>query len=43
MLAINVDTVNVTCTTASKPRQILTMKLFTVYFAMVGFKKLWVV
>ena len=37
VLTINVDSANVTCTTASVPR--LTTKLF----AMVGFKKLWVV
>jgi len=41
MLTINVDSANVTCTTASVPR--LTTKLFTMHFAMVGFKKLWVV
>jgi len=42
MLAINVDSANVTCTTASLPRQMLTTKLSTKYFAfaMVGFKKL---
>jgi len=43
MLTINVDSANVTCTTASVPRQILTTKLFTVHFAIVGLKKLWVV
>ena len=39
MLAINLDSANVTCTT-SVPRQKLTTKLFTVYFAMVAFRKL---
>jgi len=34
---------NVTWTTASLPRQMLTTKLFTMHFAMVGFRKLWVV
>jgi len=43
MLAINVDLASVTCTTASVPRQMLTTKLYTMHFAMVGFKKLWVV
>jgi len=43
MLAINVDSANVTCTTASVPRQMLTTKLFTTHFAMVGFRNIWVI
>jgi len=43
MLPINVDSANVTCTTASLPRPMLTTKLFTIHFAMVGFRKLLVV
>ena len=43
MLTINVDSANVTCTTASVPRKVLTTKLFTMHFAVVGFEKLWVV
>jgi len=38
MLTINVDSANVTCTTASVPRQLLTTKLFTMHLPMVGFK-----
>jgi len=38
-----VDSADVTCTTASLPRQMLTMELFILHFAMVGFRKLWVV
>jgi len=34
---------NATYTTASLPRQMLTTKLFTMHFPMVGFSKLWVV
>jgi len=37
--ANNVDSAYVTCTTASVSRQMLTTKLFTMHFAMVGFKK----
>jgi len=33
MLTINVDSANVTCTTASVPRQMHTTKLFTMHFA----------
>jgi len=36
MLTINVYSANVTCTTASLPRQILTTKLFAMHVAMVG-------
>jgi len=36
MLTINVDSTNVTCTTASLPKQMLTTKLFRMRFAMVG-------
>jgi len=43
MLTINVDSTKVTCTTVSLPSQMLTSKLFTMHFAMVGFRKLWVV
>jgi len=43
MLAINVDSANVTCTTASEPRQMLTTKLFTMHLVTVGFKKFGVV
>ena len=43
MLTINVDSANVTCTTVSLPRQMLTTKLFIMHFAMVGFRKLRVV
>jgi len=43
MLTMNVDSANVTCTTASLPRQMLTTKLFTMHFAMVGFRNIWVV
>jgi len=43
MLTINVDSANVTCTTSSVPRQMLTAKLITMHFAMVGFRKLRVV
>jgi len=43
MLTINVDSANVTYTTAILPRKMLTTKLFTVHFEMVGFRKLWVV
>jgi len=43
MLAINVDSANVTCTTASVPRQMLTTKLFTMHIAMVGLGNIWVV
>ena len=43
MLTINVDSANVTCTTASLPKQMLTTKLFTMHFAVVGFRKIWVV
>jgi len=43
MLTINVDSANVTCTIASIPRQMLTTKLYTMHFAMAGFKTLWVV
>jgi len=31
MLTINVDSANVTCTTASVPRQVLTTTLFTMH------------
>jgi len=41
MLKINVDSANVASTTASVPRQMLSMKLFTVHLAMVGFKPGW--
>jgi len=40
MLTINVDSANVTCTTVSLPRQMLTQKLFTMHLATVGFSKL---
>jgi len=43
MLTINVDSANVTCTTASVPKQMMTTKLFTMHFAMVSFRKLRVV
>jgi len=43
MLIINVDLANVTCTIAGVPRSMLTTKLFTMHFAMVGFRKLRVV
>jgi len=43
MLTINVDSANVTYTTAILPRQMLTTKLFTMHFAMVSFRKLWLV
>jgi len=43
MLTINVDSADVTCTTDSLPRQMLTTKLFTMHLARVGFRKLWVV
>jgi len=43
MLTTNVDSANVSCTTASVSRQMLTTKLFTIYFAMVGFKNIWFV
>jgi len=36
----SVDSANVTCTTVSVPRQVLTTKLFTMHLAMVGFRKL---
>jgi len=41
MLAINVDSANVTCTTSSLSRKMLTTKLFPIHFAVVGVKKLW--
>ena len=40
MLTINVDSANVTYTTASLPRQMLTSKPSTIHFVMVGFRKL---
>jgi len=40
MLTINLDSADVTCTTASVPVQMLTTKLFTMHFAMVAFNKL---
>ena len=43
MLAINVDSANVTRTKTSEPRQMLTTKLFTMHLVTVGFKKLAVV
>jgi len=43
MRTINVYSAHVTCTTASVPRQMLTTKQFTMHFAMVDFRKLWVV
>jgi len=43
MLIINVDSANVTYTTAILPMQMLATKLFTMHFAMVGFRKWWVV
>jgi len=43
MLTINVDSANVTYTTTSLPRQMLTTKLSTMHFAVVGFEKLRVV
>jgi len=43
MLTINVDSANVTCRTAILSRQMLTAKLFTIHFATVGFRKIWVV
>jgi len=43
MLTINMDSANVTCTTANLPRQMLTAKLFTMHLAMIGFRKLRVV
>jgi len=36
MLAINVDSANVTCTTSSLSRKMLTTKLFPIHFAVVG-------
>ena len=39
MLKINVDSANVTCPTASLSRHMLSTKLFTMYFATVGFRK----
>jgi len=35
--------IDVTCTTVSLPRQMLTTKIFTMHLATVGFRKLWVV
>jgi len=43
MLTINMDSANVTCTTASLPRQMLATMLFTMHLAMIGFRKLRVV
>jgi len=43
MLTIKVDSANVACTAARLPRQMLTTKLFTMHFAMDGFRKLLVV
>jgi len=37
MLAINVDSAKFTYTTASLPRQMLTIKLSTMRFVMIGF------
>jgi len=43
ILIIIVDSANFTCTTVSLPSQMLTRKVLTMHFAMVGFKKLWIV
>jgi len=43
MPTINMVSANGTCTTVGLPRQMLTTKLFTMHFAMVRFRKLWVV
>jgi len=43
MLKINVDSASLTYTTVSLPKQMLTTKLFTMHFAVVGFRKLRVV
>ena len=37
MLTINVNSADVTCTTVSLPKQMLTTKLFTMHLAVVGF------
>ena len=39
----NMDSANVNCTTVSSPRPMLATTLFTTHFAMVGFRKSWVV
>jgi len=39
MLVVNVDSGNLTCTTVSLPRQMLTTNLFTMHFVMIGFRK----